>query len=225
MASRLFRHPGLARPRFRLAGWICIVLIAGAAMPLVTALIGSYISAIGKAGALARYGVVSMVVNIALTVPMVLLGSLGVVAATAIGQLVAAVYMLHDVRRTVRSDLPNPLRYVPLLRGAAAAALTLGLEVAHPALPAHRRARVACGRRPGTCRPGVFAVLVLGPRRALRIVARPRSAAWELRHWAALSEEPLAQADASTEYEPKHSQAASCRYPRCRRLDGRCERR
>ena len=100
--------------------------------------------AVGKAGALARYGVVSMVVNIVLTVPLVLLGSLGVVAATAIGQLVAAVYMLHDVRRCVRSDLPNPLRYVPLLRGVAAAAMTFGLEVAiRPYLPvgADRAAR------------------------------------------------------------------------------------
>ena len=136
MAAAYFGIMAWLGPRFHLAGWICIILIAGAAMPLVTGLIGSYITAIGKAGAFARYGLVSMVVNVALTVPMVLLGSLGVVTATAIGQLVAAVYMLHDVRRSVRSDLPNPLRYVPLLRGAAAAALTLGLEVViQPYLP------------------------------------------------------------------------------------------
>ncbi len=112
MAAAYFGILAWLGPRFHLAGWICIVLTAGAAVPLVTALIGSYIGALGKAGALARYGVVSMVVNIALTVPMVVLGSLGVVTATAIGQLVAAVYMLHDVRRSVCPDLPNPLRYV-----------------------------------------------------------------------------------------------------------------
>ena len=72
------------------------MLTAGASVPLVTGLIGGYVIAVGKAGALARYGVVSMVVNIVLTVPMVLLGSLGVVTATAIGQLVAAIYMLHE---------------------------------------------------------------------------------------------------------------------------------
>ncbi len=142
------------------------MLIAGSAVPLVTALIGSYISAVGKAGALARYGLVSMVVNIALTVPMVLLGSLGVVAATAIGQLVAAVYVLHDVRRTVRRDLPSPLRYVPLLRGAVAAALTLGLEVViRPFLPTGAVGLLAAGV-PALVGLVTFGVLVLGPRSA-----------------------------------------------------------
>ena len=136
MAAAYFGILAWLGARFRLSGWISIVLIAGVAVPLVTALIGSYIIAIGKAGALARYGVISMVVNIALTVPMVLLGSLGVVAATAIGQLVAGVYVLHDVRRTVRHDLPNPMRYVPLFRGSGVAALTFGLEVViRPYLP------------------------------------------------------------------------------------------
>ena len=144
------------------------MLIAGAAVPLVTALIGSYIIAIGKAGALARYGVISMVVNIALTVPMVLLGSLGVVAATAIGQLVAGVYVLHDVRRTVRHDLPNPMRYVPLLRGAAVAALTFGLEVViRPYLPIGPLGLLGAGV-PALVGLGTFAVLMLGPRRASR---------------------------------------------------------
>ncbi len=65
MAAAYFGVVAWLGARFHLAGWIAIVLIAGSAMPLVTALIGSYITAIGKAGALARYGVVSMVVNIA----------------------------------------------------------------------------------------------------------------------------------------------------------------
>ena len=206
MASAYFGISAWLGPRFHLAGWICIVLTAGAAVPLVTALIGSYASAVGKAGALARYGVVSMVVNIALTVPLVVFGSLGVVTATAIGEFAAAVFMLHDVRRSVRSDLPNPLRYVPLLRGAASAALTLCLELAiRPYLPVGPIGLLAAGV-PALVGLGVFGVLMLGPRRVLRIVARPRSAAAELRHWATSSQEPLAQADASTEYEPKHSQ-------------------
>ena len=127
MAAAYFGIIAWLGPRFHLAGWICVVLTAGSAVPLVTGLIGTYIGAIGRAGALARYGAVSTVVNIALTVPLVLLGSLGVVTATAVGQLVAAVYMLHDVRRSVRRDIPNPLHYIPLLRGTAAAVLTLGL--------------------------------------------------------------------------------------------------
>ena len=146
MASAYFGVVAWLGPRFQLSGWICIVLTAGASVPLVTGLIGGYVTAVGKAGALARYGVVSMVVNIVLTVPMVLLGSLGVVTATAIGQLVAAIYMLHDVRRTVQRQLPNPLRYVPLLRGVAAAALTVGLEVViQPYLPIGALGLLAAG--------------------------------------------------------------------------------
>jgi O-antigen/teichoic acid export membrane protein len=193
MAAAYFGILAWLGPRFTLAGWIAVVLLAGAAVPLVTALIGSYLTAIGKAGALARYGVVSMVVNIALTVPLVLLGSLGVVTATAIGQLVAGVYVLHDVRRTVRRDLPNPLRYVPLLRGLAAAALTLGLEVViRPFLPTGALGLLGAGV-PALVGLATFGVLMLGPGRALRILAKPRSVVWELRRWGALSEEPLSQ--------------------------------
>ena len=181
------------------------MLLAGASVPLVTALIGGYVDAVGKAGALARYGLVSMVVNIVLTVPMVLLGSLGVVAATAIGQLGSAVYLLHDVRRSVRTDLPNPLQHVPLLRGAAAAAITFGLEIAiRPYLPIGAVGLLAAGV-PALLGLVVFAVLMLGPRRAVRIAASPRSAASELRHWANLSEEPSTQLSESGNYQPKHT--------------------
>jgi O-antigen/teichoic acid export membrane protein len=205
MASAYFGILAWLGPRFRLSGWISIVLIAGSAVPLVTALIARYAGAVGKAGALARYGVVSMVVNIVLTVPMVLLGSLGVVAATAIGQLIAGVYMLHDVRRTVQADLPSPLRHVPLLRGVVAAAITFGLEVAiRPYLPVGPVGLLGAGV-PALVGLAAFGVLVLGPSRALRIVASPRSAPSELRDWANLSPEPLRQADASGEYEPKHA--------------------
>ncbi|HTT92304.1 MAG TPA: polysaccharide biosynthesis C-terminal domain-containing protein [Acidimicrobiales bacterium] len=204
IASAYFGILAWLGPRFSLSGWICIVLTAGAAIPLITGLIGSYAAAVGKAGALARYGVVSMVVNIVLTVPMVLLGSLGVVAATAIGQLVAAIYMLHDVRHSIRQDLPNPLRHVPLLRGGAAAAVTFGLEVAiRPYLPTGAIGLLGTGVPAlfGLC---VFGTLVLGPRQALRILMRPRSTLPELRNWANLPEEPLAPRDASSEYQPKH---------------------
>ncbi len=169
-----------------------------------------YAGAVGKAGVLARYGVVSMVINIVLTVPMVLLGSLGVVAATAIGALVAAVYMLHDMRRSVRSDLPNPLRYVPLLRGAVAAALTFGLEVAiRPYLPVGPIGLLGAGV-PALVGLGVFGALMLGPRPALRIVTSPRSAPSELRHWAKMSQEPLTPVNGSGEYQ---SENATVRVP------------
>ncbi len=189
MAAAYFGIIAWLGPRFHLAGWICVILTAGSAVPLVTGLIATYIGAIGRAGALARYGAVSTVVNIALTVPLVLLGSLGVVTATAVGQLVAAVYMLHDVRRSVRRDIPNPLHYIPLLRGTAAAVLTLGLEfVIQPYLPVGAVGLLAAGV-PALAGLGAFGVLMLGPRRVLRILAQPRAGLQELRHWASSSRE------------------------------------
>jgi O-antigen/teichoic acid export membrane protein len=213
MASAYFGILAWLGPRFSLSGWICILLTAGAAVPLITGLIASFAGAVGKAGALARYGVVSMVVNVTLTVPMVLLGTLGVVAATAVGQLVAGVYMLHDVRRSVRRDLPNPLRHVPLMRGVAAAALTFGLEVAiRPYLPVGAVGLLGAAV-PAVVGLGVFGTLVLGPRQVLRIVANPRSALSELRNWANSSEEQVTPVGGSDGYQPKHSQVRVASLP------------
>jgi O-antigen/teichoic acid export membrane protein len=213
MAAAYFGITAWLGPKFSLAGWICIVLTAGASVALVTGIIGTYVGAVGKAGALARYGIVSMVVNVALTVPMVLLGSLGVVTATAIGQVVAAVYMLHDVRRSVRRDLPNPLRNVPILRGLVAAAITLGLEIAiHPYVPIGAIGLLATGI-PAVVGLGTFGMLVLGPRRTIRIVGHPRSAPSELRHWAHLSQEPVLPANVPADYRPKHSNVGAPSVP------------
>ena len=48
MASAYFGILAWLGPRFRLSGWICIVLTAGASVPLVTALIGSYAGRCGQ---------------------------------------------------------------------------------------------------------------------------------------------------------------------------------
>lgn len=211
MASSYFGIVAWLGPKFSLAGWICIVLAGGSAIPLTTGLIGTFAVAVGKVGAMMRYGIVSMIVNIAFTIPMVLLGSLGVVAATAAGMLASAIYMMHDVRRSIRHDIPNPLRYVPLVRGVVVAVLTLGLELAvRPYLPQGPIGLLGAGV-PALVGLGVFGVLVIGPRRALRMVADPHSAKAELRDWADLSQEPTAPAgpvpaeDASSGYQPKHS--------------------
>ena len=111
---RLFRHLGLARAPLPLAGWIAIVLTAGAAVPLVTALIGSYITAIGKAGALARYGVVSMVVNIVLTVPWFCWVRSASWLPLPSASWSPAVYMLHDVRRYRAARPPQPSALRPI---------------------------------------------------------------------------------------------------------------
>ncbi len=114
MASAYFGILAWLGPRFRLSGWICIVLTAGASVPLVTGLISMYAGAVGKAGALARYGIVSMVLNIVLTVPMVLPGSPAWWRPRPSYPWSPAVYMLHDMRRycAARPSEPSSLRAV-----------------------------------------------------------------------------------------------------------------
>jgi O-antigen/teichoic acid export membrane protein len=168
-------------PPFHLAGWICVVLTAGNGVLLMTLLVSSYATAVGKAGVAARYGVVGMVVNLALTVPLVLLGSLGVVAATAVGEVVSAGYLLRIARRSVRADIPNPLRDVPVLRGAVACAATVALElVLRPHVPIGAVGLVAMGL-PALVGLTLFAVLVAGPGRVARNLVRPREAVAKLR--------------------------------------------
>jgi O-antigen/teichoic acid export membrane protein len=168
-------------PRFHIAGWICIVLTAGNGVLLMTLLVSSYATVVGKAGVAARYGVVGMVVNLALTVPLVLLGSLGVVAATAAGEVVAAGYLLHIARRSVRADIPNPLRDVPVLRGVVACAATAALEmVLQPHVPSGAVGLVAMGM-PAVAGLILFAVLSVGPGRVARHLVRPRQTIARLR--------------------------------------------
>lgn len=167
--------------RFHLAGWICVVLTFGNGVLLVTALIASFATVVGKAGVVARYGVVGMVVNLGLTVPLVLLGSMGVVAATAAGEIVTAAYLLHSVRRVVRPDLPNPLRDVPLFRAAVAGVTTAALELAlRSHVPIGPVGLLAMGV-PALAGLVLYAVLVAGPGRTARNLARPREAVARLR--------------------------------------------
>jgi O-antigen/teichoic acid export membrane protein len=50
MASAYFGIVAWLGPRFQLSGWICIVLTAGASVPLVTGLIAGYVTAVGRPG-------------------------------------------------------------------------------------------------------------------------------------------------------------------------------
>ena len=136
-----------------------MVLVAGYASLLVAGLIATYAGVVGQAGVVARYGTVGMVVNLGLTVPLVLLGSLGVVAATAVGEVASVVYLLYRARRSITADLPNPLRYVPLLRAASAGGITFVLELAlRPHIPSGPVGLLATGL-PALAGLGVFAVL------------------------------------------------------------------
>jgi O-antigen/teichoic acid export membrane protein len=168
-------------PRFHLAGWICAILTAGNAVLLVGALITTYAAAIGNAGVGARYGMVGMVVNIASTIPLVLLGSLGVVIGTAVGQVAAAAYLLRYARRSLGAGIPNPLREVPVGSAAITAMATVAMEyfLRHhvPSGPLGLLAMAV----PAAIGLALFALLTVGPRRVGGYVSRPSRAVAKLR--------------------------------------------
>jgi O-antigen/teichoic acid export membrane protein len=118
-------------PGFKLAGVVAVVLLVGYLFRLWVGMLTVYCQTIGHPELEARYGVVSVVVNLVLTIALVVpFGVLGVVAATALGQLVGSLYLLQIVGRRLSPAVPNFLADVPWLASAAAAALTVGLELA-----------------------------------------------------------------------------------------------
>lgn len=167
--------------RFQLAGWICAILTAGNGVLLVSALITTYATAIGNAGVAARYGMVGMVVNIASTIPLALLGSLGVVIGTAVGQVGAASYLLRNARRSIGTGLPNPLKEIPIVSAVVTAAVTCTMEfLLRNYVPGGALGLLAMGV-PAAIGLGLFTVMTVGPRKAAAYLFQPRRTVARLR--------------------------------------------
>lgn len=130
---------------FSTGGFAAMIVLLGLGAVLTTSMLTVYCTVIGEPGLQSRYGVMSVLVNIALTVPLVLLGSLGVAAATTVGQMAGVLYLNRLVRRRLHPDLPNPLRSVPLFAAALSAGIVVAAETAiRPFVPAGGLGLVAC---------------------------------------------------------------------------------
>ncbi len=149
-------------PQFSLAGQVAIIALAGAALYLYTGILRSYCTVIGRPGLESRYGVLSVVANLVLTIPLVFTGVLGVIAATAAGQLIGTLYLVRAVRRQVSPEIPNLFRLVPVIPGLVAAAVAAGLELAiRPIVPGGGLGLIACGP-PIVVSIVAFGILVFG---------------------------------------------------------------
>jgi len=132
IGGSIFIMEGWLGPKFYLAGIVCDILLAGYMVNMFTGMLTLYLNATGRPDVEARYGFVSMIVNVLLTVPLTFLGLLGVVGATAVGTVVGSVYLLSLARRRVRRDIPSFLSCAPwwqgLIAGGVAAAACFGLR-------------------------------------------------------------------------------------------------
>jgi O-antigen/teichoic acid export membrane protein len=157
-------------PQFRISALVCMILLAGHAVNLLTGVMTVYVGAIGRPGIETRYGVFAVVVNLALTVPLAFVGVLGVVAATAVGSVVSSVYLVRVVHKQLSPDVPSFLSDVPILRCLACLAVTVGLELAvAPVAPLGPLGLIVCAV-PAVVGLAVYSVSFLGIRQSVRVV-------------------------------------------------------
>lgn len=168
LPTGLFSIPAWLGPSFQLAGTVSVILLAAYAINLYTGMVTLYINAIGRPDAEARYGVVSMLVNIVVTAGLAVLGVLGIVSATAIGIIGGSFYLIRVVRRRVRPDIPNFLRDVPYLASVATVGVSLGLCLVLRGHVPHGVVGLFIYTAPAIPALAAFAVVLLSPRGAVR---------------------------------------------------------
>jgi O-antigen/teichoic acid export membrane protein len=123
-------------PQFRSAGIIAVVLIAGSLIYQGTSVLTIALGVVGRPGLEARYSVVMIVANVALTIPLVFLGPLGVVAATVGAQLIGSVFLIRLVHRRWKPDVRSFVHDIPVRALFVIAAAVVGLEFAlRPLVP------------------------------------------------------------------------------------------
>jgi peptidoglycan biosynthesis protein MviN/MurJ (putative lipid II flippase) len=140
------------------------------ATTLSSAVIRVLCTVVGKPGPESRYGVLSVTINVVLTIPFVLLGPIGVASATLLGQLVGTAYFLRTVRRRVSPAVQNPLMAVPFVGVVVSVVTVVLLELAmRPIVPHGGFGLIVCAlpALPGLV---VFTFVTVGPRASLRLV-------------------------------------------------------
>jgi peptidoglycan biosynthesis protein MviN/MurJ (putative lipid II flippase) len=128
---------------------------------------------VGRPEIEARYAVSAVVVNGVLTLALVVpFGILGIVVATAVGQAVAAMYLLRLCRQRLEVTVPNFLHDVPWIPAVAAGVGNAALLTAvSPWLPDGPAGLLSCAAVSAPALAGFF-LATLGPRRVLGLVAQ-----------------------------------------------------
>ena len=123
-------------PQFRVGGEVAVVALAGDLVNLWTGVLTQYLGAVGRPDVEARYAAFAMVVNLAATIALLVLGPVGVAGGGAVADIAASLYLIKIVRRHYRADTVSFVRDVPVLPGLIGLAVTTTLElVAQPHAP------------------------------------------------------------------------------------------
>lgn len=117
-------------PKEQVSGAVAAILLGGAAFALLSEVMMSFTNAANYPGLESRYGVMSMVVNVAFTVALAIpWGVYGVAVGTALGQLLGSLYFQRLVRRRVDASIRSFFLDVPIVAVVTAAAVTAALEL------------------------------------------------------------------------------------------------
>jgi O-antigen/teichoic acid export membrane protein len=171
MAAAYYAVVAWLGPQFRLGGWMAVTIIAGYFPVQCASMLSLYVNVMLHAGIEMRYGLVLLAGNVVLMLPLSLLGPIAVAAAAGVPQVASAAYFVHMARRTIRSDIPNFFKQVPMLRAGASAIVTLVLELLlRPHLSVGALGLLECVP-PAIVSLGVFACVLSGPRKAVGFVS------------------------------------------------------
>jgi len=120
VGAAVFQIEGWLGPRFVAAGLVCVILTAGNTANLWTGTLTVYLQVTGRPEIEARYGLLSMVINIVLTAATAWLGMYAIVAATSIGQIAASMLLLRLARARVSTEIPSFWLWKPVVPAFAA---------------------------------------------------------------------------------------------------------
>jgi O-antigen/teichoic acid export membrane protein len=166
-------------PQFRLSGVVACILVAANGVSLWAFTLLLLLGAVGRPGIETRFAVVAVALNLALTVPLVLLfGVLGTVSATAVGGVVGSVYLVRLARSRYDPALRSFFRDVPVLPAVLTMTTVVLLELlVRPVVPRGALGLIVCGvaAAPGLV---VFTLSLLGPRTALSMARQRRLASF-----------------------------------------------
>jgi O-antigen/teichoic acid export membrane protein len=151
---------------FLLSGIVGAMVLVGNLFYLGPSLTNLLLGLLDRPGDEARFSGVMVATNVVLTIPLVFLGPVGVAAATAVGQLGAAIWLVRRIRRTLPAG-GRPFIYdVPVPACLISAAVVVAMELAlRPVVPHGPLGLVVCGL-PAGLGLLLYAVLVLGPAQA-----------------------------------------------------------
>jgi O-antigen/teichoic acid export membrane protein len=107
---------------FGLAGLIAASLALGNSVNLGTAVMSTVCRVLGRPGPEMRYGLLSAIANLLMTVPLALLfGVYGILAATVVAQIGGSIWFMRVFRREIDPSFPSYLSGLPLASALLAA--------------------------------------------------------------------------------------------------------